>query len=257
MLQAFYYGKSRLHQRYMGYRDAGETRVSEEDEITALIMGPLEFLPPADVGKFWRALVEPTANQSQLPFPKGLVECASLHFWPRRGIEPDLLVELCWPTGERRLLLVEFKWKAPLSGDDQLHRQWQEFLTNTERQQAYHLFIAPDISSGLNAKSEKDIWEGRLILHSWLSVLGLIRTISTTGSPGLDRWQARVTDFLRKVGIRRFQGFINLGLPTYPQHQPVFWCALDGFLALNPPPRLSLSDTSTHFIWGSNNEQSA
>lgn len=254
MLQAFCHGKSRLHWRYLGHREAGETRVSEEDEITALIMGPLEYLPPADVGKFWRTLVEPTVRHSQLPFPAGPVGRTVLHFWPRRVIEPDLLVELFWPTGERRLLLVELKWKAPLSGDDQLHRQWQEFLTNSERQQAYHLFIAPDISSGLNAKSAKDIWEGRLILHSWLSVLGLLRTISTTGSPGLERWQSRVTDFLRKVGIRRFQGFLDLGLPACSQDRPVFWCPLDGFSAFVPPARLALSDKPNHFIWGSKSE---
>lgn len=254
MLQAFCHGKSRLHWRYRGHREIGEGRVSEEDEITSLIMGPLEYLPATDVGRFWQALVGPTAQQSQLPFPTGLAERASLHFWPRRQIEPDLLVELYWPAGERRLLLVEFKWRAPLSGDDQLHRQWLEFLTPSERQHAYHLFIAPDISSGLNAKGNKDIWAGRLILHSWLSVLGVLRTLDKTGSPGLDRWQARVTDFLRKVGIRSFRGFIALNVPTSTQARPIFWCPLDGFSAVIPPPLPVLDKKPTHFLWGSSNE---
>lgn len=253
MLQAFCHGKSRLHLRYQGHREIGEGRVSEEDEITALIMGPLEYLPANDVGEFWRALVGPSA-QSGLSFPTGTVERAFLHFWPRRQIEPDLLVELRWPTGEWRLLLVEFKWKAPLSGDDQLHRQWLEFLTPSERHHAYHLFIAPDISSGLNAKGNKDIWEGRLILHSWLSVLGVLHAMDKTGSPGLDRWQTRVTEFLRKVGIRSFQGFNDFKVPTSIGTRPAFWYPFDGFSAVIAPSLHVLGRKPAHFLWGSTDE---
>lgn len=128
MLHAFCQQKSRLYKRYLGHREEGEKRVSEEDEITSLLIGPLDYLPPQASGSFWRALIEREISES-LTFPAGPIDRVRMKFWPRRSIEPDLLVELDWCTGERRLLLVELKWNAPLSGDDQLHRQWNEFLT--------------------------------------------------------------------------------------------------------------------------------
>ena len=94
MLHAITHNKSRVYQRYLGHREPGEKRVSEEDEITALIMGPLAFLPASAIGAFWMALVKKGKPEA---FPEGPVAQAEMRFWPRKNrIEPDMLVELWW-----------------------------------------------------------------------------------------------------------------------------------------------------------------
>lgn len=250
MLQALCSGKSRLYKRYLGHREEGEGRVSEEDEITALTMGPLEYLPPAQVTEFWRAVVTHEANTA-LPFPAGPAQRVEMKFWHRRTIEPDLFVELLWATGERRLLLIEFKWRAPLSGEDQLHRQWQEYLTADERRVAYHLFIGPDITPGLNAKGERDIWGGRLLLRSWLSILYVLRTLSGNGSPQMQTWISQVSDLLGKLGIARFQGFAHLTAAQHVHRAPVFWNPLSGFTTLLTAPLPSGIEKSSPIFWSS------
>ena len=251
MLHAFCHKKSGLYKRYLGHREQGEKRVCEEDEITALIMGPLDYLSAEATGMFWRALIERGGLDIPVLFPTGPVNRAQMHFWPRRGIEPDLLVELHWPTGERRLLLVEFKWKAPLSGDDQLHRQWREFLTPDERKDAYHFFIAPEISAGLNAMGDVDIWGGRLILRSWITILDVLRHLDGSSINGLNKWKSQVIAFLEQLGIKRFQGFICLPAPLAFSDSPVFWSRLNGFSEFVPPAFLPLKVQSHSFIWSS------
>jgi hypothetical protein len=251
MLHAFTHGKTRLHKRYLGHRDEGEGRVYEEDEITALLMGPLDYLPAEAVGRFWKALILLGRDIPDLPFPSEPVERAEMFFWPRQGIEPDLLVKLDWPTGERRILLFEFKWHASLSGDQQLHLQWENFLTADERKEAYHLFIAPELSAGLNAIGARDIWNGRLLLRSWISILGVLSALDCSGYPGLDRWRAQVAAFLWKVEVKPFQGFSGLVPPVTANLSPVFWRPLNGFAMLTPPVVPPLTSQRPSFMWSS------
>ncbi|NBF10839.1 hypothetical protein [Pseudomonas sp. Fl4BN1] len=251
MLHAFRHGKSRLFKRYLGHRDEGEARVCEEDEITALIMGPLDYLPAEAIGVFWKAVVEQDGQRQALAFPAGPASRAHMHFWPRRGVEPDLFVELHWPDGERRLLLVEFKWNARLSGDDQLHRQWQEFLLPSERDDAYHLFIAPEISAGLNALSERDIWNGRLLLRPWTSILGVLRDLEGPGAVLLQRWSSQVSRFLEQLGVKRFQGFTRLNAPPPIKTPTLFWTPVNSFAELKPPAVPPYIQHSSSFIWSS------
>lgn len=251
MLHAFNQGKSLLYKRYLGHREVGEKRVCGEDEITSLIMGPLDYLPAEAAGLFWRGLIERGGRDVQPAFPAGAVEHARMRFWPRNGIEPDLLVELEWASGERRILLIEFKWNAPLSGADQLHRQWREFLSPAERADAYHVFIGPEISAGLNALSVEDIWNGQLILHSWVSVLHVLQSLKTSGFTGLDRWKGQVTRFLGKLGILRFQGFRTLSIPVLPDRATVFWSPLNGFRELTPPSAGLSNAPSPSLFWNS------
>ncbi|MGA3679547.1 hypothetical protein [Pseudomonas graminis] len=251
MLHAFCHRKSGLYKRYLGHREPSEKRVCEEDEITALIMGPLDYLPAEATGMFWRALVENGGLDMPAPFPTGPVNRAQMHFWPRRGIEPDLYVELYWPTGERRLLLVEFKWNAPLSGDDQLHRQWREFLISSELKDAYHIFIAPEISAGLSALGEQDIWHGRLILRSWITILDVLRHLDGSRIAGLEKWKSQVITFLEQLGINRFQGFRDLLPPLTLPKSPAFWSPLNGFSGLVAPTSLPRDTQSPFFIWSS------
>lgn len=249
MLHSFRQSKSHLYRRYLGHREEGEHRVCEEDEITSLIAGPLDYLPPEASGAFWKALVE-RDRCDDLDFPEGPASYLKMDFWPRRVVEPDLLVELRWASGERRIIVVEFKWRAPL-GKNQLHRQWSEFLTRDERQVALHLFIGPELSVGLNALGQEDIWNGRLVLRSWLNVLEIMNRLDCSSYPGLDRWRSDVTSFLSRLHIKRFQGFQQLSPAPAPQASHAFWNPLNGFENLAPPVLPFLSAKANHFFWSS------
>jgi hypothetical protein len=248
MLHSFCQGKSHLYRRYLGHRDIGEKRVCEEDEITSLIMGPLDYLPPEASGSFWRALIERDVIE-ELAFPSGTASRVQMDFWPRRTIEPDLLVELQWPTGERRIVLVEFKWNAPLSGNDQLQRQWNEYLTDAEREVAHHLFIAPETSAGLNAIGQDNIWNGRLILRSWISILDVLKHLDYSADAGLEKWSSQVSTLLERLHIRRFQGFKDLTIHYTPLKSPLFWSPINGFRQLAPPVVPKLETSFPSFIW--------
>lgn len=137
MLHAFYQKKSRLYRRYLGQQDdPDERRVAAEDEITSIIMGPLVYMPPAASGEFWVALANLRNPGSDLPH--GPPIWVAMQFWDRKNnIEPDLRVDLGWEN-ETRIFLVEFKWRAPLSGENQLHDQWDHYLRPDERERALH-----------------------------------------------------------------------------------------------------------------------
>lgn len=208
MLHAFSHKKSRLYRRYLGHRDdATERRVAEEDEITSIVMGPLAFLSPAAIGAFWVGLVH--LRNPEHEFPDGLPTQAQMHFWPRRGgIEPDLRVDLAWGC-ETRTLLVEFKWRAPLSGERQLHEQWGTYMKE-EQGRGLHLFIGLETSAASNAQAREDIWDGKLLMRSWFDVLTTLPTLKTAAGLELKRWGEQVGAFLNLLAVRPFCGFKNL-----------------------------------------------
>jgi len=217
MLHAIAKGKSTLYRRYLGERDGDELKVYEEDEITSTILGPLDFFPAADVQRFWQ-LVLRTAGQGKF-LPESSVTSVLLETWPRRtvikdgkSVEPDALVTMHWENGVSRSLLLELKWRAPLSGENQLHRQWLQFLNETERESALHLFIAPEVSAGAQAPNETggDVWstpEGsRLVLLPWLKIRTVLGSLSEEKS-ALGRWATLADQFLERVRISRYGGF--------------------------------------------------
>jgi hypothetical protein len=234
MLHAIEKSKTRISTRYLGDRDGIELRVSEEDEITSTILGPLDFLSAAENHRFWQRLLASVKHPNFLPSSQP--SNVEFGFWERRiandnsrPIEPDAVVRMYWPDGSTRILLIELKWHAPLSGKDQLHRQWLQYLTEMERQTALHLFIAPNVSAGESARSNKDVWGDRkLVLLSWLHIRSVLSEFSTE-TAAIGRW-ARVADqFLESVHIRKFRGFNYLfneqvqlpeGLPS-----SLFWHA--------------------------------
>lgn len=228
MLHAISQKKSQLHKRYLGHREPGEGRVGEEDELTSLLIGPLAFLPAQAIATFWERLLQHA--QPSIDWPQGAVAHAQMRFWPRRliapkrFIEPDLLVEIQWPGAERRLLLVEFKWRAPLSGERQLHDQWLKFLTPEERPHALHLFIAPEASPGLKALAHDDVWQGRLLLRTWLDVLTCLQRLPKPQHDTLGPWATQVANVLAMLNIHPFQGFTDLSAPPLRElTRPIFW----------------------------------
>ncbi|MEX3773013.1 hypothetical protein [Pseudomonas sp. MYb118] len=216
MLHAFSHKKSRLYRRYLGHRDeTTEQRVAEEDEITSTLMGPLAFLSPAAIATFWGAVVR--HRNPEHAFPTGAPTHAEMEFWPRSGrIEPDLLVTLTWGA-QTQILLVEFKWRAPLSGDDQLHIQWEKYLDKHRRDHALHLFIGLDTSAASNALNHRDCWKGKLIMRSWFDILDAIAAIPTGPGLELQRWIDQVRKCLKLMAVEPFNGFEkNLTKPKLP-----------------------------------------
>jgi hypothetical protein len=223
MLHAFTHKKSRLYQRYLGHRDeTSERRVTEEDEITSLMMGPLAFLSPAAIAAFWSAVIR--LRNPDVEFPSGSPTRADMHFWPRRGrIEPDLRVDLAWGS-DVRVVLVEFKWRAPLSGEDQLHDQWRHYLEPVERAAACHLFIGLDTSEGVNALNREDIWNGKLLMRSWFDVMTAISDIKSGAGLELRRWGDQVQKSLKLLAVQPFGGFSPMGTLALPDSSaPVFF----------------------------------
>lgn len=212
MLHAFSHKKSRLYRRYLGHRDeTTEHRVAEEDEITSTLIGPLAFLSPAAIAAFWGALVH--LRNPEYPLPTDAPTRAEMYFWPRKGrIEPDLRVELTWST-HIQILLVEFKWRAPLSGQEQLHDQWKSYLDADEQSRALHLFIGLDTSEAINALNRRDVWNGKLLTRSWFDILTAVATIRT--GPGLElrRWSEQVRRCLKLLAVEPFSGFESIAQP--------------------------------------------
>lgn len=226
-------GKSTLYRRYLGDRDREERKVHEEDEITSTILGPLDFMPTADVFRFWQGVLQSAGQNNFLP--AGTPSQITMEMWPKRtdpatnkSIEPDLMVRMTWPD-TFRILLIELKWRSPLSGADQLHKQWLRFLTNAERSYALHLFIAPEISAGAEAPNNEeaggDVWGNRLILLPWMQIRAVLNEFALEDS-GLGRWAKLAGCFLKRVQIRSFGGFrrllADISLPN-ALPSPLFW----------------------------------
>lgn len=119
-------------------------------------------MPEKTAALFWHLLlIEMKAPNYTSSSP----DSAHIGFWPKfsaeqgRTIEPDMFVELRWADGTIFKLIVELKWRAPLSGNDQLHRQWEYCID--ERINAFHLFIALETSAAQAARScpDKDPWK--------------------------------------------------------------------------------------------------
>ncbi len=220
MLHAINKHKTRLHHRYLGHREDGERRVHSEDEITALLLGPLDFMPVEASAAFWLHLIRHGGCAHLVPAQPP--QRISMDFWPRKGqIEPDLLVTLDW-LREQRLLLVELKWQSGLSGERQLHEQWLDYLSPEQQAIALHLFIAPDISAGRAARASEDVWGERLVLLSWMDVLNSLHLLPQPGAALLEKWRAQLVGCLARLGIEPFHGFSQFSnAPATGEHG--FW----------------------------------
>lgn len=220
MLHAFARHKSKAYTRYLGVRDTSEPRVSSEDEITSLVFGPLDFLSAADNWLLWKAVLQSHASMhisGALP-PDYLVnfspDACTLEFWPRKNnIEPDLVVTFSNAAGQIRSLVVELKWDAPPSGEDQLQKQWMDYQAG-QHAHSLHVFITKRIG---DLPSDVQPWScgvanapaSRLRAIRWhafrheiLKLAGLPNT-----SRPLKLWCELTSGFLRQVEIRPFVGF--------------------------------------------------
>lgn len=210
MLHAISQKKGNLYRRYMGHRDAGEIKVHEEDEITSLIFGPLALMSPKIIADYWRYLLIKCAAPD---IPDGDHLTAKMNFWPSRSrnntrIEPDLQVTFTCADGSTRVLLIELKWRAQLSGEDQLHKQWQIYLDKGERDHGWHMFIGLGISSAVEAKQNQDVWANRLLPLDWLTILSFMEELCRLPIySDLKPWASQVILVLERLGVVPFRGF--------------------------------------------------
>ena len=235
MLHAIAQGKSKIYRRYIGQKDEkDEQRVTAEDEITALILGPLKFLTPAERAGFWyHLLVRLGAKElpNQQPTDAQMILWKRFHGLNRR-VEPDLMVYLTYPNGQQIAVIVELKWRSPLSGRDQLHRQWAHCLSSDEQESGFHLFIGLETSaaSAAVASEYSNPWRGRLLIADWASIKQMLHSGVFTTTEGRD-WAESTCIVLNKLGIRAFAGFLSLPSVSIPNlsGQSVFWQGLIGW----------------------------
>ncbi|TYT74192.1 hypothetical protein [Desulfobotulus mexicanus] len=234
MLHAITGKKSKFYRRYLGHRESGERRVCEEDELTAMLLGPLALMPPQIMGVFWKELL---LSRHVSDLPDGFPVSGEMHFWPKRSnIEPDLFVTLTWRDGEKRVLLVEMKWGSGLS-EKQLHKQWQIFLSPEEQEKAFHLFIGKNTIEAIKAEQEEDVWNGRLQAFSWDAVLSVLSTMQRENRQqhkDLQTWIEQILGVLPKLGLRPFFGFDRITLSDacleVSSNNTVFWTGFTGFI---------------------------
>jgi len=219
MLHASYKKKSGIYKRYYKRADdfSGdqERNIHREDEIVSTIIGPLDFFEPASAYRFWSNLLK-NAGNSDFLLPESGLKSIGIKFWPFKVVEPDAHVTFEWDDGQQRILIIEFKWDTKLSGGQQLHDQWRKYLEKNDRDKALHLFIAREISSGIEARNEEDIWGNRLLLISWLQVRTTLELLKTEES-GLGRWAEYADNFLHRVGINPFKGFEHIATDCIQQ----------------------------------------
>lgn len=221
MLHAFARNKSKAYNQYLRTRNPSEQRINSEDEITSLVFGPLEFLSVLDNWKLWKAILESNATTSRSgPLPPDFIAdfapiLFTYTFWPRKNnIEPDVVLEFFNELGESRSLLIELKWNAGPSGEDQLEKQWLHFQ-GEKHASSLHLFIA---KRALQPSPDLRLWsckesgvstENRLREISWHDFKHEIVQIvprPDTSVP-LKRWCELASGFLRQLRIRPFVGF--------------------------------------------------
>jgi len=256
-------GKTKFFLRYLGKREDDELKVHEEDEITSTILGPLDFLPKADMHRFWRQLLCSTVHRDFLS--NASLDDIRIDLWTRRNakndgnsIEPDGVVTIKTTDGQTRILLLELKWRGPLSGDDQLHRQWTQFLNKSEQAQALHLFIAPEITAGASAPNDIEaggnVWksesDSRLVLLTWMRFRTILAEFMNEKT-AIGRWARLADTFLDKVGINKFSGFSavtsTISIPSL-ELSTFFWTQFSGFGVCGKLPFLPNFSSSPLFF---------
>ena len=70
MLHAVAKGKTKFYKRYLNRREREphEAMVRAEDEITSIIIGPMDFMLPNEIHRFWMELF--SLNSNRVIFPE-------------------------------------------------------------------------------------------------------------------------------------------------------------------------------------------
>ncbi len=221
-----------------------------EDEITSIVIGPLEFLSPVDSLKFWLELLElndrPDFENSEP------VYLDDFKLWMGRdNIEPDgFIFYKC--NKNKYIFLLEVKWNSKLE-ENQLENQWDKFLKDDEKPYATHVFLGKDTRDADNIQSQRSQKNPDHIIKviSWLRFRRALKEIAPekTHHKGFARWAELANKFLEQCGIIDFSGFKGIadsykvifnGLPLHEKN--LFWQPFRGFSSKQTSIELECND---------------
>jgi len=232
-----YFANAALYKRSVAleFAQPDSYRRTQEDEVVSLVFGVLQYLP----------VVERTSLLIEWLLPHHRKEFidSELRFWPLRrakvddgedplfvNVEPDIEIDLIRPNapaGEKEIVILEAKWNSPLSGVDQLRKQWHAVKRSAGQQPFKHLLL---VRTKVRAESD---WmtnhpsQSSVIVMTWQDVAARIRwTIRQpvlSRQPHIAKLCEELLRFLDSVNIHTFDGFDDVGsdATTVPQE---FWC---------------------------------
>jgi hypothetical protein len=212
-----------------------------EDEITSCILGPLSYMPIKDVWTLFRAWL-PYKKEM---WPTDIPTSVKFSFWPNLKdegrIEPDLLVRFSCNGDPILNVLFEIKWTSPISGKDELAKQW-EALSNEEKQNTFHVYLVKDTGRGnrevdqsLNEfpkGPQKKLWQNRLVCIGWRSLLEVLFFNRPRLGTTMNLWAKGVIAFLRRRGQTTFTGFewLSEEMVSTASEKEIFWKSPHWFL---------------------------
>jgi hypothetical protein len=194
MLHAIHNRKSRLpFLRYVAGSDGQGHRRTQEDEITSIVFGPLDFMPEATT----RSIVTILFGCSPIPETHRV----SMKLWPRyENVEPDVVfIEHC-DNGTERAYIIEVKWNAPL-GDDQVDRQ-RTAMRDSAIEVIEHIVLSRyPIEVGSNSKNK-----------TWMDFKDdILKGIKDNDKDQISKKWAELTwSFLESCNVLHFRGFSSI-----------------------------------------------
>jgi len=210
MLHAIHNRKSRLpFLRYVASADEKGHRRTQEDEITSIVFGPIDFMPETTA----RSIVTILFGCSPIPETHRV----SMKLWPRyENVEPDVVFIEHRDNGIERAYIIEVKWNAPL-GDDQVERQ-RTAMRDSDVDVAAHIVLSRyPIEVRSNSKN-----------MTWMDFKdGVLKGIKANGKDQIaQKWAELTWSFLESCNILHFHGFQNIAacsIGTKCVHKYIFW----------------------------------
>lgn len=234
-----------------------KNNLQAEDEITSIVLGPMEFFNPEASLNFWLDLI----GESNLGIKSEKTELVEFKLWAKRkSIEPDGLI--VYKNGGRKyIFLLEVKWNADLS-ENQLENQWDYFLNNRERQNATHIFLGKDVKDAIQVRNDRiGKNDHKISVLSWQKFRHFLNRLPEGRYPReFVRWAKLAETFLEKCGVIDFGGFGQI-LHSHKELPPgfscssssIFWHPFSGFSGYCINSDLAHQD-SIFFNQGENNE---
>ena len=224
-----------------------------EDLLTSSVFGALSYAPP-EVGLIPVLAVARDSDGNKPLADIAHVEIASYEFWPwldEEGCircEPDVLITLHHPNGEKTIILVEAKFhhgKSSLAGEeqaprDQLAREWDNLasLASKEHAQCFLVYVTADMGFPTGAVdearaeySQKRSASLNVLWISWRQIPNVLTGVES-------RILRDMVDVVKRLDLVFYRGFAPVTPMTIPwqfkkadrhwlwsyiSQQPVYW----------------------------------
>ena len=227
-----------------------------EDEITSTIFNPLKFMASHDA---WQAFCEAgLISQPPLP-PNSIPKRHFVDFWPtfknpdpgEPGFDdwyresPDVLFRFEFEGAQELWLILEVKWNAPASGQDdegrntQLAHQWIA-VTGSDQANSVrakgnliikHTYLTKNFSDAWKGKadtqmcaarnfdrSQRNQWAANFLPLTWADLRANLENVARldlrqSNSSQLCCWAAAASEFLKIKNVMPFHGFGQVDPP--------------------------------------------